>query len=75
MWHPIGFFVTALAVTAIVVSINNRNYHYDNGVYYQESTDDKGQTGYVAVTAPIGAKVPSLPEGYETVTAGSHQHS
>ena len=74
LWHPIGFFITAMAVTAIVVSVNNRNYHYDNGVYYEESTSDSGQKGYVAVPAPIGAKVPSLPEGYETVTAGSHQY-
>lgn len=63
-----------MAVTAIVVSVNNQDYHYDNGVYYKESTDDQGQKGYVAVTAPIGAKVPSLPDGYETVTAGSGQN-
>jgi len=70
-WHPIGFFITALAVTAIVVSVSGNNYHYDNGVYYQESTNDSGEKGYVAVPAPIGAKVPSLPDGYETAKAGS----
>ena len=56
-----------MAVTAIVVSANNHQYHYDNGVYYEESTSDSGQQGYVAIPAPIGAKVPSLPEGYDTV--------
>jgi hypothetical protein len=63
-----------MAVTAIVVSVNNRNYHYDNGVYYQESTNDQGEKGYVAIPAPIGAKVPSLPEGYETAKAGSNTY-
>ena len=63
-----------MAVTAIVVSVNKQDYHYDNGVYYQESTNDSGETGYVAVPAPIGAKVPSLPEGYTPVTVGSNQY-
>ena len=66
-WHPIGFFITAMAVTAIVVSASdNHQYHYDNGTYYKESDQD-GQSGYVVVPAPIGAKVPSLPEGYDPI--------
>ena len=63
-WHPFGFFVTVMAVTAIVVvASDHNNYHYDNGTYYKEGNQD-GQKGYVVVPAPIGAKVPSLPEGY-----------
>ena len=60
-----------MAVTAIVISVNNKNYQYDNGVYYEESTNDSGEKGYVAIPAPIGAKVPSLPEGNTPVTVGS----
>jgi hypothetical protein len=31
-WHPWGFFVATLATTAIIVSVNNAQYHYDQGV-------------------------------------------
>lgn len=62
IWHPWGFFVTSLATTAIVISINNERYHYDQGVYYTESKD-----GYTVVEAPIGATIKVLPNGYETV--------
>ena len=66
---------TALAVTAIVVNANDgKDYHYDNGVYYEKSTDDSGQSGYVAVAAPIGAKIPSLPDGYETAKTGDKDY-
>jgi len=63
-WHPFGFFITALATTAIIVSVANSNqtYQYDQGTYYQE-TDQNGQKGYEVVSAPIGARVPTLPDG------------
>jgi hypothetical protein len=64
-WHPVGFFVAALATTAVIVSINDRNYHYDQGVYYQETSG-----GYKAVSAPIGAKIPDLPDDTQTVIVG-----
>ena len=65
-WHPIGFFLTALTVTAIVVSVNDRNYHYDQGVYYVKEGD-----GYKAVNAPIGAKIPDLPDDTQETKVGS----
>lgn len=70
--HPIGLFVTTLAVTAIVVTVVNKNkqkeqYKYDNGTYYKESSQN-GQKGYVAVPAPIGAKVPTLPSDNTQIT-------
>ena len=73
--HVIGHIVIALAVTAIVVTVVNKNkqkqqYQYDNGTYYQETTQD-GQTAYVVVPAPIGAKVPTLPSGNNQITVGS----
>jgi len=56
-WHPIGFLVTTLAVTAIVVSAaDKKEYHYDQGVYYVPASG-----GYKVVPAPLGATVPQLP--------------
>ena len=73
--HVIGHIVTVLAVTAIVVTVVNKNnqkqqYQYDNGTYYQESQQD-GQTTYVVVPAPIGAKVPTLPDDSNPITVNS----
>lgn len=52
VWHPIGFFVAALATTAIIVSIvddsgntsSSGNVYYDQGVYYEKTSD-----GYKAI--------------------------
>ncbi|HLO82907.1 MAG TPA: DUF6515 family protein [Chitinophagaceae bacterium] len=38
-------------------------YYYDQGVYYL-----KGDGGYTVVSAPLGAKIKTLPTGYETVS-------
>jgi len=64
-WHPVGFLLTTMAVTAIVVNANNRQYHYDQGVYYV-----KVDNGYKAVTAPIGANIPDLPDDTQDVIVG-----
>jgi hypothetical protein len=61
-WHPWGFFVATLAVTAIVVSVDNQDYHYDEGVFYVEADD-----GYVVVEAPQGATVKVIPKESEQV--------
>lgn len=63
VWHPWGFFVATMATTAIIVSVNNAQYHYDQGVYYAPSNG-----GYVVVAAPVGATITTLPTNYETVT-------
>lgn len=63
-WHPLGFFLSALATDAVLISLNNQRYYYDDGVYYQPSNG-----GYAVVPAPIGALVAALPPGYETTTA------
>jgi len=62
-WHPWGFFIATLTATAIVLTIENQQYHYDQGVYYIESDG-----GYTVVQAPVGATIKVLPEGSETVT-------
>jgi hypothetical protein len=61
-WHPWGFFVATLAATAIVVTVANQQYKYDQGVYYVASDG-----GYTAVAAPVGATVPTLPEKAQPV--------
>ncbi|MCB2208235.1 MAG: hypothetical protein KQH67_08035 [Bacteroidetes bacterium] len=61
-WHPWGFFVTTVAVTTIIVSVNNQKYYYDQGVYYAPSDN-----GYTVVQAPVGATVSELPPKTETI--------
>jgi hypothetical protein len=61
-WHPWGFFVATLAATAIVVSVNNQQYHYDSGVFYSP-----GNGGYTAVAAPVGATVSTIPSSAQPV--------
>lgn len=62
VWHPWGFFVATLAATAIIISVENQQYHYDQGVYYIESDG-----GYTVVQAPVGATIKVLPEDSEKV--------
>jgi hypothetical protein len=61
-YHPWGFFIAAIATTAIIVSVENHQYHYDHGVYYAPSNG-----GYTVVQAPVGAVITTLPPGYQTV--------
>lgn len=64
-WHPVGFFLSALAADAFYFSLANQAYYYDDGVYYEPTNG-----GYTAVAPPIGAVVNALPEGYETTQVG-----
>lgn len=65
-WHPLGFFLTTLATDAIWFNYNGRRYWYDDGCYYLPSDG-----GYSVVPPPVGAVVPSLPDGYETTMVGN----
>lgn len=62
VWHPWGFFVATMATTAIIISIENQHYYYDQGVYYVESDG-----GYTVVQAPVGATVNTIPSESEQV--------
>ena len=55
--------MATIAVTAIIVSINNQRYHYDSGVYYTQSSG-----GYTVVNPPTNIVVNTLPEGAENIT-------
>ncbi len=57
--------MATVATTAIIVSINNQNYYYDEGVYYEPKDDGEG---YVVVEAPVGATVSKLPKEAEKIT-------
>ena len=57
-FHPFGAFVATVAATAIVVSIANQQYRYDQGVWYAPTNG-----GYAVVTAPVGATVATVPPG------------
>jgi hypothetical protein len=30
----LGFFIRKMAATAIIINLNNQQYHYEQGVYY-----------------------------------------
>jgi hypothetical protein len=61
-YNPWGFFVTTIAITAIVVTAQNQQYYYDSGVYYVRSDG-----GYTVVEAPAGVTVKALPKEAQTV--------
>jgi len=72
VWRPVGFLTAALAATAILITVNNQRYHYDQGVYYAPAPTGGG---YTVVPAPIGAVVNSLPPGYTMIpVAGSNYY-
>lgn len=68
-WHPIGFFLSALEGTAIIIDLENRHYRYDAGVFYAPYNN-----GYQVVPAPPGAYVPSIPEGYQQTEVGGQTY-
>jgi hypothetical protein len=57
-FYPFGAFVGTLAATAIIVSVADTAYRYDQGVWYAPTSE-----GYAVVTAPVGAIVTGLPPG------------
>lgn len=62
-FHPVGFFLATMAATAIVVTVANTRYHYDQGVWYEPASG-----GYRVVPAPIGATITTLPSGVVKVS-------
>jgi hypothetical protein len=55
-----------MAATAIIVSVENAQYHYDAGVWYSTSG-----SGYTVVQAPVGGTVTVLPSGAQTVVVNN----
>ena len=66
VWHPWGFFVAALATTAIVVAVADASYHYDQGVWYSQASG-----GYTVVAAPVGGTVTTIPSNAQPVVVNN----
>ncbi len=65
-WHPVGFFLGAIAATASYVAFNNMQYRYYQGVYYMTYNG-----GYQVVPPPMNIAVPNLPPGFITMNIGN----
>jgi len=80
-WHPVGFTLTVLAVTAIVVAITSDDsggsqdeaqpgeYYYDRGTWMKMDG-----TVYVVIPAPVGAVISELPDGSEETQASGETY-
>jgi len=82
-WQPIGFTLTVLAVTAIVVSWTSggqggageggsddeQEYYYDQGTWMKKEANV-----YVVIPAPVGAAISELPDGFEKTQASSETY-
>jgi hypothetical protein len=60
-----GFFLSAMFAGATIVAINDMNYSYYGGVFYEPANG-----GYQVVAPPIGAVVSSLPPDNVAVEVG-----
>ncbi len=49
-----------------LISYNNRNYHYDKGIYYQNYNNN-----YIRVAPPVGLRISFLPVGYININIGN----
>lgn len=78
LWHPLGFVLTTMAITAIVVSASHDDggdgtgsVSYDQGVYYQKQSDGS----YKAIPAPTGVSITTLPSGYTSVAVSGTDYA
>jgi len=58
--HFSSRFVLSLPRGFIKISVGGERYHYHDGVFYH-----KNHRRYIAVPAPIGARIAHLPHGYQ----------
>ena len=63
-YHP-GYVIGTLPYGYVPLNVGGTPYYYYGGSYYET-----GPSGYVVVQPPVGAVVPDLPPGAETVAAG-----
>jgi len=68
-WHPFGYFLGALAVGAFAFTLANQHYYYNEGVYYEPYNQ-----GYRVISAPYGAVINNLPDGYENIQVGDQYY-
>jgi len=53
----------------LTIVIGGLRYHYHHGFFYR-----KGVSGYVVVTAPVGAVIATLPIGYKIIMIGRDKY-
>jgi hypothetical protein len=69
-FHPWGAVVATVAATAIIISVADHQYRYDQGVWYQPSGDK-----YKVVPAPVGAAVSALPSDAVLLADGEYYYA
>jgi len=52
-----------------VITVENNQYNYDDGVYYTKESN-----GYKVVPAPLGATISELPKGYVTINVSGTEY-
>jgi len=67
---PTGAVVQQPPAQVVNVTVNDQDYGYANGAYYevQEPEEEGGDPTFKTVEAPIGAKVDYVPDGAESKT-------
>jgi len=68
-YRPFGAFVATVAATAIIVSVANTQYRYNQGVWYAPVSG-----GYNVVTAPVGATVATIPSQATVVNNNNYYY-
>ena len=67
---PTGAVVQQPPAQVVNVTVNDKDYGYSNGAYYevQEPEEEGGDPTFKTVEAPVGAKVDHVPDGAESKT-------
>ena len=67
---PVGVTVQQPPTQVVNVTVNNQDYGYSNGAYYeiQEPEAEGGEPTFKTVEAPVGAKVDYVPDGASSET-------
>ena len=68
-YHSPGHQLNKLPRQHHMVRVNRRPYYYHRGQFFEPR-----RQGYVVVSAPFGAAVPSLPAGYVSFGIGSRRY-
>lgn len=65
-FHPVGYRVELLPRTHVTIVVGGLPYYYFGGIFYRSYN-----SGYVVVSAPVGAVVTTLPVGFIAFSLGA----
>ena len=73
---PVGATVENPPSQVVNVTVNEQNYGYANGAYYDVTPPEEegGEPTYEVIAPPMGALVPSLPEGSTSTTVDDNAY-